>query len=103
MRRSTWSLSTSISRMPAMRFRRSSGEMISSRFCFSSTPTSRWAAIVSASLPGSSTRTALIIASYCRLFDSLTYCSNSETTRPIVASVSLDASFCFGSTLTTTR
>ena len=35
-----------------MRFRRSSGEMISSRFCFSSTPTSRCAAIVSASLPG---------------------------------------------------
>ena len=39
------------------------GEMISSRFCFSSTPTSRCAAIVSASLPGSSTRTAAIIAS----------------------------------------
>ena len=35
-----------------MRLRRSSGEMISSRFCFSSTPTSRCAAIVSASLPG---------------------------------------------------
>ena len=35
-----------------MRFSRSSGEMISSRFCFSSTPTSRCAAIVSASLLG---------------------------------------------------
>ena len=35
-----------------MRLRRSSGEMISSRFCFSSTPTSRCAAMVSASLPG---------------------------------------------------
>ena len=35
-----------------MRLRRSTGEMISSRFCFSSTPTSRCAAIVSASLPG---------------------------------------------------
>jgi len=34
MRRSTWSLSTSISRIPAMRLRRSSGETISSRFCF---------------------------------------------------------------------
>ena len=46
-----------------MRLSRSIGEMISSRFCFSSTPTSRCAAIVSASLPGSSTRTAAIIAS----------------------------------------
>jgi len=46
-----------------MRLRRSSGEMISSRFCFSSTDTSRWDEIVSASLPGSSTRTAAIIAS----------------------------------------
>ena len=41
MRRSTWSLSTSISRMPAMRLSRSRGEMISSRFCFSSTPTTQ--------------------------------------------------------------
>ena len=52
MRRSTCSLSTSASRMAAMRLRRSSGELISRRFCFSSTPTSRCAAIVSASLPG---------------------------------------------------
>src|SRR4029453_15792012 len=41
MRRSTWSLSTSISRMPAMRLRGSPGEMIWSRFCFSSSPTRR--------------------------------------------------------------
>ena len=86
-----------------MRLRRSSGEMISSRFCFSSTPTTRCAEIVSASLPGSSTRTAATMASYCRLFDSLTYCSKSDTTRPIVDSTSPPASFCFCSTFTTTR
>ena len=30
------------------------------------------------------------------MFDSFTYCSNSDTTRPIVASTSPPASFCFG-------
>ena len=35
-----------------MRVRRSCGEKISSRFCFSSTETTRCEAIVSASLPG---------------------------------------------------
>ena len=82
-----------------MRFRRSRGDTISSRFCFSSTPTSRCAAIVSESRPGSSTRTAAIIASYCRLFESFTYCSNSDTTRLIAPSTSPAASRWRGSTL----
>ena len=60
-----------------MRDSRSTGATISRRFCFSSTPTCRCAAIVSASRDGSSTRTAAIIASYCRLFESLMYCSKS--------------------------
>ncbi len=46
-----------------MRPRRSWGEKISRRFCFSSTGTTRWEAMVSASFPGSSTRTAASIAS----------------------------------------
>ena len=71
-----------------MRDSRSTGATISSRFCFSSTPTCRCAAIVSASRDGSSTRTAATIASYCRLFESLMYCSKSETTRLMTASAS---------------
>ncbi|OFV89172.1 MAG: hypothetical protein A2V74_04265 [Acidobacteria bacterium RBG_16_70_10] len=63
MRRSTLSLSTSVSRMVAILVNRSWAEKISSRFCFSSTATTRWEAMVSASLPGSSTRTAASIAS----------------------------------------
>ena len=46
-----------------MRLRRSCGEKISRRFCFSSTAITRWEATVSASLPGSSTRTAASMAS----------------------------------------
>jgi hypothetical protein len=37
------------------------------------------------------------------LFESFTYCSNSETTRLIVLSASTPASLGFGMTLTTTR
>jgi hypothetical protein len=37
------------------------------------------------------------------LFDSFTYCSNSDTTLVIVASASTPVSFGFGTTLTTTR
>ncbi len=46
-----------------MRVSRSSAEKISRRFCFSSTGTTRWEEIVSASFPGSSTRTAASMAS----------------------------------------
>ena len=45
-------------------------------------------AIVSARRDGSSTRTAAIIASYCRLFESLMYCSKSVTTRLMTPSAS---------------
>ena len=86
-----------------MRARRSTGATISRRFCFSSTPTCRCAAIVSARRDGSSTRTAAIIASYCRLFESLMYCSKSETTRLMTPSASPAVSAFFGIIFTVTR
>jgi hypothetical protein len=49
--------------MDEMRVSLSCAVRISRRFCFSSTGTMRWEEIVSASLPGSSTRTAASMAS----------------------------------------
>src|SRR6266700_4176469 len=56
MLRSTLSFSSSISRMSPMRFSRSTGSTVSSKSCFSSTGSCKFAAIVSERRAGSSTR-----------------------------------------------
>ena len=59
--------------------------------------------MVSPSRDGSSTRTAAIIASKFRLFESFTYCSNIETTRLMIVSTSAGSSLTRGISFTTTR